>query len=68
MTEPRRPPHAKYGPQYDGAADPERIRPTEAHFASRERLIEERRRRRSLSPVVRKLHAVNDRALGRRLR
>jgi hypothetical protein len=51
-----------YGPNHDGLLDPKRITPRERAYASEERLLEERARRRSPSPVIRKLQAATDTA------
>lgn len=56
---------AQYGPNYDGLGDPDRITVAERQTESTTRLIEERNRRRSASPLVRALQAATDKALGR---
>ncbi len=55
-------PRGLFGPNYDGLLDPERITAQERLRTGQARLIEERRRRSSLSPVVRALQAATDRA------
>jgi len=55
----------QYGPNYDGLGDPDRITTAERQTESTARLIEERNRRRSASPLVRALQAATDKAFGR---
>lgn len=54
-----------YGPAYDGLLDPERPTAEELARTAPARLVEERRRRRSPSGVVRQLQQVTDLALRR---
>lgn len=59
-------PRGRYGPNYDGLGDPERITAAERMTASEPRLIDERQRRASRSPMVRALQAATDKAFGRK--
>lgn len=54
-------PRLRYGPNYDGALDPARIRPAERLAASTERQVTERDRRNSPSPMIRALQRATDR-------
>lgn len=57
--------HGLFGAGHDGLLDPEMFTAEERARTSPARLREERARRRSMSPVIRRLQAATDRALGR---
>lgn len=57
--------HGLFGPNMDGMTDPERASVEERATTAPARLAVERARRRSLSPTIRRLQAVTDKALGR---
>ena len=57
---------SKYGPDHNGALDPDRMSIAARHRLSVDRYREQVSRRRSLSPLVRSLQAATDRALGGR--
>lgn len=59
-------PKGLLGPNRDGLLDPDRLTPAQRARESRPWLDEARDRRASPSPLVRRLQAVTDRALGRR--
>jgi len=59
-------PRGMYGPNYDGTGDPEQCTPRERMTVSEATLIEEKDRRNSLSPQIRKQQAATDKALGRK--
>ena len=59
-------PRGRVGPNRDGLFDPERFTIAERARYSVERLAREANRRASLSPVVRRLQAETDKALGRK--
>lgn len=58
-------PRSMYGAEHDGLLDPERLTAGELARTAPARLVEERRRRKSLSAVVRQLQQVTDLALRR---
>lgn len=65
MTRQWKVPPGLYAAEHDGLGDPDRFTVAEKMTRSPERLAEERRRRESPSPIVRKLQAATDKALGR---
>jgi len=65
VANPKIPPGA-YSDQHDGLLDPNRFSPAERMVTPAARLTEELRRRTSPSPVIRRLQAATDRALGRK--
>lgn len=58
-------PRGQFGEGYDGTSDPEQFTPAERMTTDEARLVEERERRDSMSPVVRAMQAATDKALGR---
>ncbi|MHB8185890.1 MAG: hypothetical protein ACYDDU_07335 [Dermatophilaceae bacterium] len=58
-------PRGQFGPNHDGTADPDKITPAERMTTSEARLIAERARRNSPSPLIREQQAATDKALGR---
>lgn len=61
MTKRSQVPPGMYGPAGDGLGDPGKFTPAERARLSEARLREERSRRQSMSPVVRKLQGATDR-------
>lgn len=59
-------PRGLFGPNRDGLLDPDRLTAVQRQREDREWLDEARDRRASRSPLVRRLQAATDRALGRR--
>ena len=59
-------PRGQYGPDRDGLLDPEMHTPGERYTTSETRLNEQKDRRTSPSPFIRKLQAAADKALNQR--
>ena len=57
-------PPGLYAPEHDGTGDPNRMTIPERQRMSVDRHTEETSRRRSMSPLVRRMQAATDRALG----
>lgn len=66
MTERPKVPRGLFGPNRDGVLDPDRLTPAQRMKESRAWLDDARDRRASASPLVRRLQAATDKALGRR--